>query len=323
MPLTPEDVANKQFTSTRLKPGYDETEVDEFLDEVEAELARLYRENDELRAKLAQAARGGGIEMPDTSAMEQEIRDLRAKLADAQQRAAAPPAQAAPAPAPGPDTSALQRENEELRQRLTAMQRQLQEAQSRPAPQPAAAQGGAENATGILALAQRTADEHIAEARTQADRIIAEARNRADQLKREAEDRHRQTIGALETERAGLERKVEELRAFEREYRARLKNYLEGQLRELEGRSTEAPGGSGGPGGPGGPGGSGGATGSTPSAAGGQTGQGAPAGQPGQPGQQGQPRSPFAPGAPVAGQPPAGPPRQPGGYQPDDGSEQR
>ena len=55
MPLTPEDVANKQFTSTRLKPGYDETEVDEFLDEVEAELTRLYRENDELRSKLASA----------------------------------------------------------------------------------------------------------------------------------------------------------------------------------------------------------------------------------------------------------------------------
>ena len=49
MPLTPEDVANKQFTSTRLKPGYDETEVDEFLDEVEAELARLTRENEDLR----------------------------------------------------------------------------------------------------------------------------------------------------------------------------------------------------------------------------------------------------------------------------------
>ena len=59
MPLTPEDVANKQFTSTRLKPGYDETEVDEFLDEVEAELTRLYRENDELRSKLSAAGRGG------------------------------------------------------------------------------------------------------------------------------------------------------------------------------------------------------------------------------------------------------------------------
>lgn len=285
MPLTPEDVANKQFTSTRLKPGYDETEVDEFLDEVEAELTRLYRENDELRSRLAAAGRQ--------------------------------PAESAPAAAPAavPDPAVV-RENEELRSKMQAMQRQLAEAQERgraattqqmaPPPQPAAPQTGAasETATGILALAQRTADEHIAEARTQADRIIGEARTRADQLKREAEDKHRQTIGSLETERSGLERKVEQLRAFEREYRGRLKSYLEGQLRELEGRGTEAPAGS--PGGP--PGG----------ASGGQ--QGAP-----QQGQSGQPaRSPFSPGAPVGSDVPSGPPQQPGsGFALEDGSDQR
>ena len=41
MPLTPADVRNKQFSTTRLRPGYDEEEVDAFLDEVEAELDRL------------------------------------------------------------------------------------------------------------------------------------------------------------------------------------------------------------------------------------------------------------------------------------------
>jgi len=34
MPLTPADVRNKQFSTTRLRPGYDEEEVDAFLDEV-------------------------------------------------------------------------------------------------------------------------------------------------------------------------------------------------------------------------------------------------------------------------------------------------
>ncbi|HET8969412.1 MAG TPA: DivIVA domain-containing protein [Candidatus Nanopelagicales bacterium] len=293
MPLTPEDVANKQFTSTRLKPGYDETEVDEFLDEVEAELTRLYRENDELRSKLAAAGRG---EAPS-----------------------APP-QAAPAPSgPSEQEERLGRENEELRSKLGAMQRQLAEAQARPAttqqvappapqPTPAApaaqqAGGASETATGILALAQRTADEHIAEARTQADRIISEARTRAEQLKREAEDKHRQTIGSLETERSSLERKVEGLRAFEREYRGRLKSYLEGQLRELDSRSSEAPGQQGG----------------QAQQGGGQGGQGQQGGQ----GGQGQPggRSPFAPGAPVGGgDSPSGPPQQPGsGFALDDG----
>src|SRR3954447_6614103 len=57
MPLTPEDVRNKQFTTVRLREGYDEDEVDAFLDEVEAELTRLLRENEDLRAKLAAAPR--------------------------------------------------------------------------------------------------------------------------------------------------------------------------------------------------------------------------------------------------------------------------
>jgi DivIVA domain-containing protein len=109
MPLTPEDVANKQFTSTRLKPGYDETEVDEFLDEVEAELTRLYRENDELRSKVAAAGRGAPESAP-----------------------VAVPTQAPAAVDPNP---ALARENEELRQKLAATQRQLSEAANRPAAQ--------------------------------------------------------------------------------------------------------------------------------------------------------------------------------------------
>jgi len=243
MPLTPEDVANKQFTSTRLKPGYDETEVDEFLDEVEAELTRLYRENDELRSKLTtaqrQLAEGGG---------------------DAGTTVQAAPPVPVPAPQPPPPPPPP------------------------PAPVPAPvaqAPSGAnvsETATGILALAQRTADEHVSEARIQADRIIGEARTRADQLKREADDKHRQMIGSLENERVTLEREVEKLRTFEREYRSRLKSYLESQLRELDGRTTQAPGGS--------------VPGGAPAAGG----QPAPQGQPGQ-----APRSPFSPGAPVGG----------------------
>ncbi|WP_236554277.1 DivIVA domain-containing protein, partial [Nocardioides sp. AX2bis] len=66
MPLTPEDVSNKRFTPVRLREGYDMGEVDQFLDEVEAELARLTKENDDLRAKLAsaQGADSGSDESP-------------------------------------------------------------------------------------------------------------------------------------------------------------------------------------------------------------------------------------------------------------------
>src|SRR5438270_1104007 len=54
MPLAPQDVQNKEFATTRFKPGYDEEEVDAFLDEVEAELTRLLTENADLRNRLGQ-----------------------------------------------------------------------------------------------------------------------------------------------------------------------------------------------------------------------------------------------------------------------------
>ena len=68
MPLTPEDVSNKRFTPVRLREGYDMGEVDQFLDEVEAELARLTRENEDLRSKLSAAQQGGGSTPADRGA---------------------------------------------------------------------------------------------------------------------------------------------------------------------------------------------------------------------------------------------------------------
>src|SRR6476661_4660681 len=64
MPLTPEDVSNKRFTTVRLREGYDMTEVDQFLDEVEAELERMTREADELRAKLHSVETGEPMPEP-------------------------------------------------------------------------------------------------------------------------------------------------------------------------------------------------------------------------------------------------------------------
>ena len=52
MPLTPADVHNVAFKKPPIgKRGYDEEEVDAFLDEVERELARLIEENNELRGQ--------------------------------------------------------------------------------------------------------------------------------------------------------------------------------------------------------------------------------------------------------------------------------
>src|SRR5918998_3292741 len=96
MPLTPEDVSNKRFTPVRLREGYDMGEVDQFLDEVEAELARLTKENDDLRAKLSAAQSGASTSAPATpsfapAAPEPEPEPEPEPVAPA--RVAAPPVQ--------------------------------------------------------------------------------------------------------------------------------------------------------------------------------------------------------------------------------------
>ena len=64
MPLTPADVHNVAFKKPPIgKRGYDEEEVDAFLDEVERELARLIEATNELRAQVERRpAPGGGAQ---------------------------------------------------------------------------------------------------------------------------------------------------------------------------------------------------------------------------------------------------------------------
>ena len=55
-----------------------------------------------------------------------------------------------------------------------------------------------------------------------------------------AHDQKKQAIlEELTRERDLLQKKIEELRSFERDYRARLKSYLEGQLRDLDKTGVE------------------------------------------------------------------------------------
>src|SRR6202035_902097 len=93
-----------------------------------------------------------------------------------------------------------------------------------------------------LGRARREADEVLTKARRQAEQITGDARARAESLERDEQERHRQAMGSLVQTREELERRVDDLRAFEREYRSRLKAYLEGQLRDLEAGVTETGG---------------------------------------------------------------------------------
>ena len=118
-----------------------------------------------------------------------------------------------------------------------------------PAPAPAptfvapapAARNEPESATGMLALAQKLHDDYVRSGQEESDRLINEAKARATHIVREAEETSQRTLGQLEQERSLLERKIDELRVFERDYRTRLKSYLENLLGDLDNRGNALP----------------------------------------------------------------------------------
>ena len=69
MALTPEDVVKKEFSKPKGfgRNGYDEIQVDDFLDEIVVELRRLNAENDELTDKLDDCRKGKGVADSDTT----------------------------------------------------------------------------------------------------------------------------------------------------------------------------------------------------------------------------------------------------------------
>jgi DivIVA domain-containing protein len=224
MPLTPADVRNKQFSTTRLRPGYDEEEVDAFLDEVEVELDRLIQENEELRSKLAESLRGGGGR-PAVSA-------LSSPLADPEPEMLAPePMLSEPERRPEPVMSMRTEDNMDTAARVLALAQQTADQ---------AIADARREADETLGRARREADDILGKARRQAEQITSDARARAESLERDAQERHRQAMGSLVQQREELERRVDDLRAFEREYRSRLKAYLEGQLRDLEAGAADS-----------------------------------------------------------------------------------
>jgi hypothetical protein len=69
--------------------------------------------------------------------------------------------------------------------------------------------------------------------------MITEARERSTGMVHEAQQKKAQILEELSRERNLLEKKIDELRTFERDYRARLKNYIEEQLADLEQTGVE------------------------------------------------------------------------------------
>jgi DivIVA domain-containing protein len=211
-------VRNKQFSTTRLRPGYDEEEVDAFLDEVEAALDELIQENEELRAKLADAMRG---RPPVSLTPQPEVPEIMPE-----------PVRREPERQPEPVMIRRPAEdNMDTAARVLALAQQTADQ---------AIADARREADETLGRARREADDILTKARRQAEQVTSDARARAESLERDAQERHRQAMGSLVQSREELERRVDDLRAFEREYRSRLKAYLEGQLRDLEAGAADS-----------------------------------------------------------------------------------
>ena len=224
MALTPEDVVNKRFQPTKFREGYDQDEVDDFLDEIVVELRRLNAENDELRSRLA--ALGEDV----SAAKEQSV---PAPVAAAP---AAKPAEEKKAETPA--AKPAEEKKAETPAAKPAEEKKVEAPKTAPAAEAPARAETAESAANVLAMAQRLHDEYVAAGVEQRDKIIAEAKTEATTMVTEAEEKSRKTLSALEQQKSVLERKLEQLRVFERDYRARLKTYIEGQLRDLESQAS-------------------------------------------------------------------------------------
>ncbi|WP_217184322.1 DivIVA domain-containing protein [Streptomyces sp. AC495_CC817] len=111
--------------------------------------------------------------------------------------------------------------------------------ESAPAPAAEAAPSGSATATaGIIELAQRLHDEHVAEGEAKRNQLIADAENEVNRIRSEAEAKQREETARMERERNTLEARITELRNFERDYRSQLRGYIEGQLRDLDEKSA-------------------------------------------------------------------------------------
>jgi DivIVA domain-containing protein len=241
MPLTPADVHNVAFSKPPIgKRGYNEDEVDAFLDLVEAELTRLIEENNDLRNRVEQIDQQLRAAPVDTGGNLRPLEPPRPVMA--------------PVPPPMREQTSSSGDHHVQAAKVLGLAQEMADRLTGEAKAEADGMLGDARARSeqLLSEARVKADGMVNEARTRAESLLNDARSRAEtvdrqsrekaaSLEREATRKHTEILGSLSQEKNLLEKKIEELRTFEREYRTRLKTYLESQLRELDGRGSAAP----------------------------------------------------------------------------------
>jgi DivIVA domain-containing protein len=225
MPLTPADVHNVAFKKPPIgKRGYDEEEVDAFLDEVERELARLIEENNELRAQVERGGRGGAPAVSGADPrLAAELNDVKAQL------------------------DRVQRDKAQAEQAARQMQAELEQVRAQgPVGGAGAGADGEQQALRVLMMAQRTADDHMRDAQSESEQLITGARTKAEQLTSEASlnaatiesdarRNHSEAISSIGAKRAAMLDEIDRLGQLAQSYHTALNNHVNQQLSELNG----------------------------------------------------------------------------------------
>jgi DivIVA domain-containing protein len=222
MPLTPAEVHNVAFKKPPIgKRGYDEEEVDAFLDIVEVELARLIEENNDLRARPGSGGppqANGGVSLAEVSAAREDNARLQARIAELEK-----------ALTQGKDGTAqqlaqVQQQLAQSEQQVGQMRQQLQQAQLAAQQAQQQAQAAAQQAQAaapgpggvsdehhaqavqMLALAQQTADQHLAQSKSEAERLLAEAQANAHASLTNAQSQSDKHLAEAKTRAEQIER---------------------------------------------------------------------------------------------------------------------
>ena len=226
-PLTPLDIQHKEFT--KAMRGYAMHEVDTFLDQVTEEFTR----------------------------MQDEIARLREQASSAAPAQPAPVVQQAPPP-PQPQPVAAEARGgpggeEAIARALVMAQRMadqtVEEAKVKAKSMVAEAEARAKNMTEqaqmrareVTEAAQARARELTEGLETRYKERIQSAEARARVAEEQARMQIAQATEQVARRRQELESSIEALRAFERDYRARLRGFVEGQLKALEDAAPSGP----------------------------------------------------------------------------------
>jgi DivIVA domain-containing protein len=252
-PLTPLDIQHKEFT--KAMRGYAMHEVDTFLDQVTEEFTRMQDEIARLREQASSTA--------------------PAQPAPVQVQQAPPPPQPQPVAAEARAGGAGAGGEEAIARALVMAQRMadqtVEEAKVKAKSMVAEAEARAKNKTEqaqmrareVTEAAQMRAREVTEAAQLRAREVTEAAQARARELTEGLETRYKERIQSAEARarvaeeqarmqiaqateqvarrRQELESSIEALRAFERDYRARLRGFVEGQLKALEDAAPSGP----------------------------------------------------------------------------------